>query len=182
MSSKITGKNDNLKTLPDFGKLHKNDRMCTSFFFFFFFGLSFLAIADLKKFSWCNVIQQIKSPRLMLHWSKKSRSLKQISTINDSVVVETRMTHEYIQRSAVSSLNDEMCPFKYNHTCLQTCNYRLFKLIYNEMNHKSKLSMPNNLYSEAKDYGQCERIKHVAYIKTYKTGMSKPNIWIKCHL
>ena len=26
------------------------------------------------------------------------------------------------------------------------------------------------LYTEAKNYGECERITHVGYIKTYKTG------------
>ena len=53
VSSKVTEKNHNFKTLLDFGKLHKNyDIICICFFFFF-------AIADLK-FLMDRVTQQIK--------------------------------------------------------------------------------------------------------------------------
>ena len=45
----------NFEALLDFGKLCKNDNMtCTCLYIF--------AIADLKNFNWCNVIQQIKKP------------------------------------------------------------------------------------------------------------------------
>lgn len=40
-----------------------------------------------------------------------------------------------------------------------------------------------SLYTEAKSYGECERIKHVGYIKTYKTGKVAVN-WTgkRCNL
>ena len=50
-----------------------NDLFHHIFFFFFFFF--FFAIADLKNFTWCNVIQQIKkvSPKggCWLKWNRK---------------------------------------------------------------------------------------------------------------
>ena len=35
---------------------------------------------------------------------------------------------------------------------------------------ENEITTRYSLHEEAKNYGECERIKHVGYIKTYKTG------------